>query len=89
MTPSKVAAGKLNAPPGPNDSAFQLNINTRGRLSSVDDFKDIIVRTDAGWEPVTRDDLLRERTFKNAPLQLVLEPSTSATPGSWPTRRHR
>ena len=40
-----------------------------------------IVRTDTGWEPVTRDDLLRERTFKNAPLQLVLEPSTSATPG--------
>ena len=34
-----------------------------------------MVRGDTGWEPVTRDDLLRERSFKNAPLQLVLEPA--------------
>ncbi|HEV2680781.1 MAG TPA: efflux RND transporter permease subunit, partial [Rhodanobacter sp.] len=43
----QVAAGALNAPPGPNNSAFQLNINTRGRLVSEDDFRNIIVRTDA------------------------------------------
>ncbi|WP_158881036.1 efflux RND transporter permease subunit [Rhodanobacter sp. L36] len=43
----QVAAGALNAPPGPNNNAFQLNINTRGRLVSEDDFRDIIVRTDA------------------------------------------
>ncbi|MGH8157398.1 MAG: efflux RND transporter permease subunit [Rhodanobacter sp.] len=44
----QVAAGALNAPPGPSNSAFQLNINTRGRLVSEDDFRNIIVRTDAG-----------------------------------------
>ncbi len=43
----QVAAGALNAPPGPTNSAFQLNINTRGRLISEDDFRHIIVRTDA------------------------------------------
>ena len=43
----QVAAGALNAPPGPTDSAFQLNINTRGRLVSADDFRNIIVRTTA------------------------------------------
>jgi len=43
----QVAAGALNAPPGPANSAFQLNINTRGRLVSEDDFRNIIVRTDA------------------------------------------
>jgi multidrug efflux pump len=43
----QVAAGALNAPPGPNNNAFQLNINTRGRLVSEDDFRNIIVRTDA------------------------------------------
>ncbi|MET4569330.1 efflux RND transporter permease subunit [Rhodanobacter soli] len=43
----QVAAGALNAPPGPSNSAFQLNINTRGRLVSEDDFRNIIVRTDA------------------------------------------
>ncbi|AWL05193.1 GspH/FimT family pseudopilin [Massilia oculi] len=34
-----------------------------------------MVRGDTGWEPVTRDDLLRERSFKNPPLRLQLEPS--------------
>jgi len=43
----QVAAGALNAPPGPTNSAFQLNINTRGRLINEDDFRNIIVRTDA------------------------------------------
>ncbi|HJW05214.1 MAG TPA: efflux RND transporter permease subunit [Rhodanobacter sp.] len=43
----QVAAGALNAPPGPGNAAFQLNINTRGRLVSEDDFRRIIVRTDA------------------------------------------
>ena len=43
----QVAAGALDAPPGPTNSAFQLNINTRGRLINEDDFRNIIVRTDA------------------------------------------
>ncbi|HVU82333.1 MAG TPA: efflux RND transporter permease subunit, partial [Rhodanobacteraceae bacterium] len=55
----QVAAGKLNAPPGPSDSAFQLNINTRGRLSSVDDFRDIIVRTDPDGSVVHLRDVAR------------------------------
>ncbi|HET6554107.1 MAG TPA: multidrug efflux RND transporter permease subunit [Dyella sp.] len=42
-----VAAGALNAPPGPNNSAFQLNINTQGRLINEEDFLNIIVRKDA------------------------------------------
>ncbi|HEY2623267.1 efflux RND transporter permease subunit [Dyella sp. Tek66A03] len=41
-----VAAGALNAPPGPNSAAFQLNINTQGRLINEEDFLNIIVRTD-------------------------------------------
>ena len=43
-----------------------------------------IVRHETGWAPVTQDDLLRERTFKNAPLQLLLEPSP--TGGTNPLR---
>ncbi|MFC4525574.1 multidrug efflux RND transporter permease subunit [Dyella halodurans] len=42
-----VAAGALNAPPGPNNAAFQLNINTQGRLINEEDFLNIIVRKDA------------------------------------------
>ena len=39
-----------------------------------------MVRGDAGWEPVTRDDLLLEREFKNSPLQLILEPTGTGNP---------
>ena len=33
-----------------------------------------LVRTDEGWVPVTKDDLLRERPFRNAPIRLLLDP---------------
>ncbi|WP_329741895.1 multidrug efflux RND transporter permease subunit [Dyella sp. A6] len=55
----QVAAGALNAPPGPGHAAFQLNINTRGRLSSVDDFRNIIVRTDPDGSVVHLRDVAR------------------------------
>ncbi|MDQ6645961.1 MAG: efflux RND transporter permease subunit [Pseudomonadota bacterium] len=55
----QVAAGSLNAPPGPSGSAFQLNINTRGRLVTKDDFDRIIVRTDANGGVIHLDDVAR------------------------------
>jgi len=55
----QVAAGALNAPPGPSNSAFQLNINTRGRLVSADDFRNIIVRTDANGGVTHLSDVAR------------------------------
>ncbi|MBB3226567.1 multidrug efflux pump [Luteibacter sp. Sphag1AF] len=55
----EVAAGALNAPPGPNTSAFQLNINTRGRLVTEDDFLNIIVRSDASGSVTHLRDVAR------------------------------
>lgn len=43
-----------------------------------------LVRNEAVWEPVTRDDLLRERPFKSAPVQLLLDPPVSV--GGAPVR---
>jgi multidrug efflux pump len=40
----QVAAGVLGAPPAPVDTTFQLSVNTRGRLSTEDEFADIVVR---------------------------------------------
>ena len=40
----QVAAGVLGAPPAPSDSAFQLLINTQGRLATEEQFGDVIVR---------------------------------------------
>jgi multidrug efflux pump len=40
----QVAAGVLGAPPAPADTTFQLSVNARGRLTSEDEFADIVVR---------------------------------------------
>src|SRR5262245_59433678 len=40
----QVAAGVLGAPPAPSDATFQLSINTQGRLTTEEEFGDIIVR---------------------------------------------
>jgi general secretion pathway protein H len=34
-----------------------------------------LVRNENGWAPIVNDDLLRERSFKNAPVTLVLDPA--------------
>jgi general secretion pathway protein H len=36
-----------------------------------------LVRNETRWDPIVGDDMLREREFKNAPLQLVLEPPSA------------
>jgi multidrug efflux pump len=40
----QVAAGVLGAPPAPNTTTFQLSINAQGRLTTEDQFADIVVR---------------------------------------------
>ncbi len=43
----QVSAGILNQPPVPSHEAFQLNVQTQGRLGTPEQFGDIIVKTDA------------------------------------------
>ncbi|MDB5908509.1 MAG: transporter, hydrophobe/amphiphile efflux family protein, partial [Massilia sp.] len=43
---AQVAAGMVGAPPAPRGSDFQLPINTKGRLSTEEEFSNIIVRAD-------------------------------------------
>ena len=43
---SQVAAGMVGAPPMPKGTEFQLPLNTQGRLSTEEEFADIIVRAD-------------------------------------------
>lgn len=33
-----------------------------------------LVREDAGWQPLTQDEVLRERDFKRTPVRLLLNP---------------
>jgi general secretion pathway protein H len=36
-----------------------------------------LVRNETRWDPIVGDDMLRERPFKDAPLQLVLDPPSA------------
>jgi multidrug efflux pump len=49
----QVAAGVLGAPPAPSATTFQLSINAQGRLTSEEEFADIVVRAAPGGQ-ITR-----------------------------------
>ena len=40
----QVAAGVLGAPPAPSDTTFQLSVNAQGRLTTEEEFANIVVR---------------------------------------------
>ena len=43
----QVSAGILNQPPVPGDEAYQINVETLGRLSSPEQFADIVLKSDS------------------------------------------
>jgi hydrophobic/amphiphilic exporter-1 (mainly G- bacteria), HAE1 family len=45
---TQVAAGQLGGPPVPPDQLFQITLTTLGRLSTVEEFEDIIIKSDFG-----------------------------------------
>jgi len=47
----EVVAGQLGGPPVPGDQPFQFTINALGRLSDVQQFGDIVIRSTAGTAP--------------------------------------
>jgi multidrug efflux pump len=51
---AQVAAGVVGAPPAPRGNEFQLPINTKGRLSTPEEFADIIVRADPATGSIVR-----------------------------------
>ncbi|WP_414900343.1 efflux RND transporter permease subunit [Sphingomonas flavalba] len=55
----QVAAGTLGQPPYSTGSAFQLNVETQGRLSDPQQFADIVIRTDADGRQVRVSDVAR------------------------------
>ena len=47
---TQVAAGQLGAPPVPSDQLFQITLTTLGRLSTVEEFEDIIIKSKFGQD---------------------------------------
>ena len=50
----QVAAGTLGQPPYDQGNAFQLNVETQGRLTDPAQFADVVIRTDARRPPGPR-----------------------------------
>ena len=55
----QVAAGTLGQPPYASGQAFQLNVETQGRLTDPKQFADVVVRTDADGRQVRVSDVAR------------------------------
>lgn len=55
----QVAAGALGAPPAPNATAFQLSVNTQGRLVTEEEFENIIIRAGDNGEITRLKDIAR------------------------------
>ena len=55
----QVAAGAINQPPATSPGAFTLSVKTLGRLTSPDEFENIVVRSETGGEVVRVRDIGR------------------------------
>jgi multidrug efflux pump len=55
----QVAAGVLGAPPSPNSANYTLSINTQGRLTTEDEFADIVIKAGADGQITRLKDVAR------------------------------
>jgi multidrug efflux pump len=55
----QVAAGQLGAPPLPSATEFQVAINAKGRLTTEDDFRSVIIKTGAAGQVTRLGDVAR------------------------------
>jgi hydrophobe/amphiphile efflux-1 (HAE1) family protein len=55
----QVAAGTLGQPPYASGNAFQLNVETQGRLTDPKQFADVVIRTDPDGRQVKVSDVAR------------------------------
>ncbi|WP_323775867.1 multidrug efflux RND transporter permease subunit [Leisingera sp.] len=55
----EVSAGQVGAPPVPGDQVFQYTIKSKGRLTEVSEFEDIVIRTGDGGSTVRLRDIAK------------------------------
>ncbi|WP_298821932.1 multidrug efflux RND transporter permease subunit [uncultured Roseibium sp.] len=75
----QVAAGQIGAPPVPDGQQFQYTIKAKGRLSTPEEFEEIVLRTGSDGATVTIGDVARVELgaqFYNASGEFNGQPST-------------
>ncbi|MGD8206479.1 MAG: multidrug efflux RND transporter permease subunit [Thiohalocapsa sp.] len=55
----QVPAGQIGAPPAPTDQQFQYTVTTKGRLSEVEEFANIIIRMEPDGSAIRVSDVAR------------------------------
>ena len=55
----QVAAGQIGQPPAPRGQNFQYTVNVLGRLTEIEQFEDIIIKTDEGGRITRLKDIAR------------------------------
>src|SRR5215212_4685271 len=85
----QAAVGRIGARPISNDQQLQLNIQTKGRLTSVDEFSNIVIRTNPDGSVLRLGDVARlelgaanldrETKFNSAPAAAI---AVYQTPGA-------
>jgi hydrophobe/amphiphile efflux-1 (HAE1) family protein len=55
----QIAAGRAGAPPSPDDQQLDIPLRTRGRLSTVEEFRDIVIRAEPGGSLLRLGDVAR------------------------------
>ena len=55
----QVAAGAINQPPATSPGAFTLSVKTLGRLTSAEQFENIVIRSETGGEVIRLKDVAR------------------------------
>lgn len=55
----EVSAGQIGAPPVPGEQTFQYTIKSKGRLTTVEEFGDIVIRTGAAGSTVRVRDVAK------------------------------
>ena len=64
---TQAAVGRIGARPISDDQQLQLNIQTKGRLSSPEEFEKIIIRTNPDGSILRLGDIARLRTRRREP----------------------
>jgi HAE1 family hydrophobic/amphiphilic exporter-1 len=78
----EVAAGSVGEPPAPEGTAFQLTVNTLGRLSDTPDFENIVIKTGADGRMIRVRDVARvELGAQHYNRQSFLDGGTTAAMG--------
>ncbi len=80
---TQVAAGQLGQPPVANGQGFQLTMSTMGRLADIEQFGDMILKTDSAGTLVK---LQRCRRTSSSGPRLTIRPARSTASLPWRCR---